>query len=208
MDYPGERYCGRTGCCGEGKVRSRCRVIIPTVISSRIPFGIPISLFTFIFRYFLSLEDQSLAIRLDRYMISWPIRHTFSYSLLISFSLWRRLMTQNLVVFCPHTSYHFLVLSASLFLRPFCFSFGGWGSCIHWQFPLLRYNSILLSTYVHYGPHFGWITPTYPVKFPSHPVFWWIPGETLSGEFPRVTPVESISAAGRMKFTRSKILQK
>ena len=43
------------------------------------------------------------------------------------------------------------------------------------------------------------------MKFPSHPVFWWIPGETLSGEFPKVTPVESISAAGRMKFTRSKI---
>ena len=67
---------------------------------------------------------------------------------------------------------------------------------------------LLLSfLHSHCGPHFGWITPTYPGKFPtgSHPLFWWILGEILSGEFPKATLVESISPTGQMIFTRSKI---
>ena len=56
----------------------------------------------------------------------------------------------------------------------------------------------------HYGPHFGWITLTYLGNFPIHWVFWWILGETLSGEFPKATPVEFISPASWIKFTRTK----
>jgi hypothetical protein len=57
----------------------------------------------------------------------------------------------------------------------------------------------------HYGPHFGWITPTYLGNFPIHLVFWWILGETLLGEFPKATPVEFNSPASRIQFTHSKI---
>ena len=38
----------------------------------------------------------------------------------------------------------------------------------------------------HYGPHFRWITLRYLVKSLSHPLFWWIPGESGWGEFPKV----------------------
>ena len=58
--------------------------------------------------------------------------------------------------------------------------------------------------HIHYGPHIRWITTIYPGNFHIHRVFWWILSETLSGEFPKATPVEFISPASWMKFTRSK----
>jgi hypothetical protein len=56
----------------------------------------------------------------------------------------------------------------------------------------------------HYGPHFRWITLRYLVKSLSHLLFWWIPGESEWGEFPKVVPGEMDSPGTQMKFTNLK----
>ena len=67
-----------------------------------------------------------------------------------------------------------------------------------------KWGKSSINLRMHYGPQTRWIILRYLVKSLSHPLFWWILGESEWGEFHKVVPGESISPSTQTKFTNSK----